>query len=198
MKLNAENNVLGNHSRFSRTLGMAVAFALIVAAVGFSLGRPVRQASAATRTLYVSTTGSDSTGDGTQAKPWQTISKAAGLVVAGDTVLIAPGTYAESITIDDKHGTSGNPITFLASGPGVVIDGTASSRDAVFVTFSSYVVLDGWRVQQAPRAGLRIDNSNHVTARNGVYANNGRWGIFTDFSDDLVIEYNEAYGSVAE
>src|SRR4051812_7229900 len=155
MKQNFDTHLPGHRERSGRVLATIVALSLVLGVFGLPLAHTTLHASAATRTLYVSPAGSDSTGTGTQLKPWKTISKAAGQVVAGDTVLIDPGTYAETVTVDDKHGTSTNPITFRASAPGVVIDGTASSRDAVFVTFSSYVVLDGWRVQQAPRAGLR-------------------------------------------
>jgi hypothetical protein len=38
----------------------------------------------------------------------------------------------------------------------------------------------------------------NVTIRNGVFGNNGTWGIFTDFADDLLLENNECFGSVAE
>ena len=176
--------------------GFVVALVLLATFAGPGMP-PGQRASAATRTLYVDPSGSDSTGTGTSAKPWKTIGKAVQQAVAGDLVLIRAGTYAESITIEEKHGTAAAPIEFRANGA-VVIDGTASSRDAVFVTYSSYVVIDGWTVRDAPRAGMRIDASDHVTVRNGTFANNGRWGIFTDFSDDLLIENNEAYGSKLE
>ena len=45
---------------------------------------------------------------------------------------------------------------------------------------------------------MRVSLSNHVTLRNIVAANNGTWGIFTDYSDDLLIENNETFGSQAE
>lgn len=128
---------------------------------------------AATRKFYVDPSGSDTTGAGSSAKPWKTIGKAVDAVVAGDLVLINPGTYAETITIEEKHGTAAAPIVLRANG-NVVIDGTASTRDAVFVTYSSYVVIEGWTVQNAPRAGLRIDASQRITVRNGTFANNGR------------------------
>jgi len=176
--------------------GFVVALVLLSTFAGPGM-QPGQRASAATRTLYVDPSRSDSTGTGTSAKPLKTIGKAVQHSVAGDLVLIGAGTYAESITIEEKHGTTAAPIEFRASGA-VVIDGTASSRDADFVTYSSYVVIDGWTVRDAPRAGMRIDASHHVTVRNGTFANNGRWGIFTDFSDDLLIEHNEAYGSKLE
>ncbi len=186
-----------NHGRFRVWVSLVIVFGLL-AGIGLNpFGSPVREVSAATRTLYVSPSGSDSTGTGTRAKPWKTIGKSVTQAVAGDLILISPGTYAESLTIE-LTGTVLSPIEFRANGGAVIIDGTVSTRDAVFVTYSSYVILDGWTVQNAPRAGLRIDASDHVTVRNGTFANNGRWGVFTDFSDDLLIENNEAYGSVLE
>lgn len=71
----------------------------------------------------------------------------------------------------------------------------SDNRDTIHVLFSSYVVLDGLRSFSANRAAVRIDQSDHVTVRNGVYGNNATWGIFTDFADDLLLENNECYAS---
>ena len=72
------------------------------------------------------------------------------------------------------------------------------NRDTIFITWSSYVTIDGLRSFNANRAAIRVDESPNVTIRNCVLGNNGTWGIFTDFSDDLLIENNETYGSVDE
>ena len=45
---------------------------------------------------------------------------------------------------------------------------------------------------------MRIDNAHHVTVRNCTFADNGTWGLFTDFSDYTTVENSEAYGSVDE
>jgi len=45
---------------------------------------------------YVRTTGNDTTGDGSAALPWLTLSKAQATVTHGDTVRIGSGTYEES------------------------------------------------------------------------------------------------------
>jgi hypothetical protein len=37
-----------------------------------------------------------------------------------------------------------------------------------------------------------------VTVQNGLFGNNATWGIFTDFSDHLLIQNNECYGSVTQ
>jgi parallel beta-helix repeat protein len=125
------------------------------------------------------------------------IAGAAGAVQAGDTVLIQPGTYSGGVTID-TNGTASSPITFKANGEGVVIEGSGGVRDAFFITWADYIIVEGLTIQHATRAGIRIDNSHHVTVRNCVFANNTTWGLFTDFSDYTTVEYCEAYGSVNE
>src|SRR4051794_3555450 len=47
---------------------------------------------------YVATTGSDSN-DGSAAKPWRTIQKAAGAAPLGAVVQVAPGTYGENVSV---------------------------------------------------------------------------------------------------
>lgn len=148
-------------------------------------------------TYYVATTGDDAN-PGTAAQPWQTIQHAADQVAAGDTVIIQPGTYAGGIT-HTTPGIEGRPITYRAAASGqAVIDGSGSERDAFLISEASWVVVDGLRIQDATRAAVRVSLSNHVTVRNIIAANNGTWGIFTDYSDDLLIENNETYGSQAE
>ena len=65
---------------------------------------------------YVATNGNDSRTP-TQAKssstPWATIQHAAGVVIAGDTVHVAPGTYNSAVSIH-ASGTSSARITFIS------------------------------------------------------------------------------------
>jgi parallel beta-helix repeat protein len=148
-------------------------------------------------TYYVATTGTDGLGCGTVGSPCRTIQYAAGLVEAGDTVLINPGTYTGGVTVETS-GTAGEPITFRANGSGVVINGSGGERDAFFITWADYIVVDGLTIQNATRAGMRVDNSHHVTVRNCTFANNTTWGLFTDFSDYTTVENCESYGAVEE
>jgi parallel beta-helix repeat protein len=70
-------------------------------------------------------------GPGTSATPLCTISAGAKKAVsAGDQVMVRPGTYAEQVTVA-ASGTTGSPITFTASAPGVVVLG---SRDLSVVS----------------------------------------------------------------
>ena len=150
--------------------------------------------------LYVSPAGGDLSLACSLAQPCREIRRALELVAPGAMILVADGTY-KGFDVDGVHGTPAGPITIKALGSGAQILPTTDrpdDRDTVFVTISSYVVIDGLRSFGATRAAVRVDQSPHVTVRNGVFGNNTRWGIFTDFSDDLLIESNECYGSQLE
>ncbi len=115
-------------------------------------------------------------------------------------MLVADGQYL-GFDVDSLNGDVQNPITIQAQGSNAVVNITTDredNRDTIFVTFSSYVVIDGLRSTNANRAAMRIDQSPNITARNCVFGNNLTWGIFTDFSDDLLLEGNECFGSVQQ
>jgi hypothetical protein len=145
---------------------------------------------------YVSPSGNDSS-PCTQASPCRQISQALTIVQPGDTIFVADGTY-NAFTVNSLNGTATNPITIQALAQNAQILPVTGVRDTIFVTFSSYIVLDGLRSFDANRSAIRIDNSPNVTVQNGVYGNNAEWGIFTDFSNNSLIRNNECYGSVAQ
>ncbi len=149
---------------------------------------------------YVSPAGSDLSVACSVGQPCREIRRALELVAAGEMILVANGTY-KGFDVDDVHGTPAGPITIKALGSAAEILPTTDrpdNRDTIFVTFSSYVAIDGLSSFGANRAAVRVDQSPNVSVRNGVFGNNFRWGIFTDFSDDLLIENNECYGSQNE
>ncbi len=84
-------------------------------------------------TIYVATTGNDTTGNGSKATPYLTLTKAMTVVVAGDGILLADGTYAENtsatgywdinnkafatwVVIEPEKGATGN-VTITAATP---------------------------------------------------------------------------------
>ena len=84
--------------------------------------------------FYVSTSGNDTTGDGSQSKPYRTISKAVYECpfTLYNTVYIAPGTYTEHVYIARKV------IVLVAASDGeVIIDGETTG--AVEVAYNSFV-----------------------------------------------------------
>ena len=156
-------------------------------------------ASAAGVNLYVSPSGNDGN-TCMQSLPCREIRRALALAGPGDTILVADGTY-KGFTASSVHGAAGNPITIKAQGSNAEVVKTtdrADNRDTIFITWSSYITIDGFRSFGANRAAIRVDESPNVTIRNCVLGNNGTWGIFTDFSDDLLIEKNQTFGSVVE
>jgi hypothetical protein len=134
------------------------------------------------------------------AAPCRQIRRGLALAQAGDTVLVHDGSYL-GFNVSAKNGAATAPIAIVAAGSAANVTATtdrSDNRDNILVSGSSHVVIDGLRTTGAPRAGMRISQSTFITVRNGVYVNNTRWGIFTDFSDDLRIENNECAGSSVE
>jgi parallel beta-helix repeat protein len=82
----------------------------LVMALGISLIATMPVAADPGNTYYVSTTGSDVTGDGSYSNPWATIQHAVDNVSSGDTIMVAPGTYTGAIV--DKG------VTISGLGPG--------------------------------------------------------------------------------
>jgi hypothetical protein len=145
--------------------------------------------------FFVSPTGNDSAA-GTQAAPWRTLQKAANTVTAGDIVTVKPGTYVGFDLRTD--GTAAEPITFTAE-PGVVINQrNARTPDGINLEGADYIVIEGFAIVGVDRAGIRSALNHHVTIRNNKADLNGRWGIFTGFGDDLLIENNETSRSEDE
>ena len=153
-------------------------------------------------TYYVSPLGLDAN-PGTQAAPWLTLQKAGDVAGAGDTVSVLPGLYQGFRP--RQSGTAGAPLRFLAQ-PGVVITapGPANSNsDNIWVRNVDYVVIDGFESTNAPRAGIAVQgepdaNAIGIVVRNCRCHHNTRWGIFTGFARELVLENNETSHSAIE
>jgi parallel beta-helix repeat protein len=144
---------------------------------------------------FVAPTGSDGAA-GTSDAPWRTLQHAADSVAAGDFVTVRAGTYTGFNLETD--GTAVAPITFHAES-GVTINArNAVTPDGVNLEGADYVVIDGFHIVGLPRAGIRSVTNTNAVIRNNVCDNNARWGIFTAFSENVLIENNQASRSQAE
>ena len=135
---------------------------------------------------------------GSEGAPWATLQHAADSVAAGDTVIVHAGDYVGmQIT---TSGTAALPITFQAADGELarVVADNASTPDGINIEGADYVVIEGFRIDGRGRAGIRAVLCEHVTLRNNVLDANDRWGIFTGFCDDLLIEGNSTSNSVVE
>lgn len=150
--------------------------------------------------FFVDPNGSDSA-SGAAGAPWQTLQYAAGQVNAGDRVVVRAGNYTGFHLT--TSGTAGNPIEFFAE-PGVLVfQQNGVTPDGINIEGASHVVVDGFNVSNMPRAGIRAvggagNHSQNVTIRNVWAVDNFRWGIFTGFVDDLLIENNRSTGATDE
>lgn len=147
-------------------------------------------------TKWVSPTGSDVNGDGSQANPWKSLQHAADNVIAGDYVIVMPGQYwGMNLTTDGKPDAR---ITFHAM-PGVEIDEPfPGQQDGINLEGADYVTIEGFYVHDMPRAGLRSVNNDGVILRNNKSDHNTMWGILTGWSENIVVESNEVSRSQVE
>jgi hypothetical protein len=152
-------------------------------------------AAAPLRTFYVDPAGNDSAA-GSITSPWRTLQKAANTVRAGDLVIVHAGHYAGLYLT--TSGTATDPITFRAD-PGAIVDTqNPTTADGINLEGASWIVIENFTVTGVPRAGIRSVTNHNVTIRGNTGDMNGRWGILTGFSDDLLIENNTMTRSVAE
>jgi parallel beta-helix repeat protein len=161
---------------------------------------------------YVSNAGEDTNDGRTSSTAWATLMHAVSMVKPGDVVEVAPGSYAGFLHAPSEGGKSGTerlPITYKAAGPGVKITSGVQNTipkgtpggGAVYgieILDADYIVIDGFEVSGMSRAGVGLIECHHVTIKNCKCISNGRWGIFTSFTDDCIIENNLCANSALE
>ena len=137
---------------------------------------------------YVSPAGDDNNAGMSLSEAFLTLQHASDVVLAGDSVVIQPGTYSGFY-----HSTSGTfsaPILFSAL-PGVNIDEpNETTNDGINLEGSNYVIVEGFTITGMPRAGIRSVINEGVIIRNNHCIANGKWGILTGFSENILIENN--------
>jgi parallel beta-helix repeat protein len=138
----------------------------------------------------------NNSGPGTDQEPFCTISAGAASAVAGDTVMVASGIYAEVVTVA-KSGTTGKPITFTAFPIGAVtVTGGAYGFN---VSGQQWVTISGFIVSNTTSSGIRVASSSNITLSNNQIENTGDRGIYITQSSgvnvaDSQIEDTKTYG----
>jgi hypothetical protein len=122
-----EQSTMGARPRLTGLLlaaGLAAVVAVVVAAPAWASTGTAATPRGAAPDHYVAKTGSDTSGNGSAAKPWLTIQKAASSVTPGEVVTIGPGVYDERVTIPARAaGTSADATQFIAGGAVTVTGG---------------------------------------------------------------------------
>lgn len=150
----------------------------------------------AAATKYVSNSGNNNNSGNSWAQAWLTLQHASNQIAAGDTVWVADGLYTGFN--HQTTGTATQPIVFIAAANDAIINLPCSTTDGINVENSNYIEINGFRVIDQPRNGIRLAFSHFCIVRNNYCANNFERGIFTGFTDDILIEYNECLESIDE
>jgi hypothetical protein len=157
----------------------------------------------AASSYYVAKSGSDTTGDGSSARPWASIQKAANSVSAGATVHVGAGTYNERVTIPvTKSGSASAMTRFVADGAVVVTKG--------LVVNSSYTEVSGFEITPGASGLYFRDGQVHVTGSNNLlsglnihdivsgsgvsFQNGASYNTVTDFRVHRSPEYAVVFG----
>jgi len=155
----------------------------------------IHTATAATK--YVSNSGNNNNSGNSWAQAWLTLQYASTHIAAGDSVWIQNGTY---VGFDMRiTGTAANPIVFIAAGTSVnITTHNPVTLDGINVENADYIEINGFRCLSQPRNGIRFALANHCIARNNFCDNSQKRGIFTGFTDDLLLEFNVCSNSIDE
>lgn len=147
-----------------RMLAFSLSF-LLLASVA-SLVSP--SAGAVVTHLYVSTTGNDTSGDGSSGAPFATIYRASLAASAGTIVHVRAGTYAGAF-ITDKDGSPTEPIRYVSEGAKLVPPAGGSTADGIWENRGWYVEIDGFEVDgtgyAAPPNGI-MNQGSYVKVKN--------------------------------
>ena len=134
--------------------------------------------------IYVSTTGNDITGDGSQDNPYQSISQGILMLSPGGTLHIADGIYTENnVQINTNMTIIGE------NQQNTIINGNNSG--SIFITGSDInVTIINLTLTNANNSYGAINNEGNLTVDNSTFVNN----TATDYGGAI---YNDEYGTLA-
>ncbi|MBL8525236.1 MAG: fibronectin type III domain-containing protein, partial [Betaproteobacteria bacterium] len=182
------------------------AFALVALSILAGIG------AANGATLYVATTGSNATGNGSLNNPWATIQFAINnaAFTPGSEIIVQDGQYAP-FYVDKSGSTAALRYTIRAAGSNarifdtVVYDGRPASIHVSrsYVTIDGFIVdanktvgdSDGVRSRGIRVSGLPTAHVIDVRILNNKVSNAGWVGISTSYAQDVLIEGNEISNS---
>ncbi|MBV6622893.1 MAG: right-handed parallel beta-helix repeat-containing protein [Rivularia sp. (in: Bacteria)] len=134
-------------------------------------------------TYYVSPNGSDDN-PGTEQLPWKTINYAVSQgspVIAGDKILVKPGTYTELINLDKSGDDELGHITLKADGEVILKDPdpiNGNFREGVIQSASEgFWIIDGFRIEDTSWAGISLRDANNMIVQNNHTFETGASGI---------------------
>jgi len=150
-----------------------------------------------TITYYVSPSGSNSN-DGSLDSPWATINFGINSLKAGEKLIVLSGEYFETIVANNIGGSEGKIYIEGESVENTIVNGSSSERDLIFFERCKNIEISNLTIKNAKRAGIRLSYSDNITIKDAIFLSNGKWGVFTDFSDYTEISNCDIFDSKSE
>jgi len=144
-----------------------------------------------TYTYYVAPNGDDARTAATArnvATPWRTIGKALQQIGKGDSVVVLPGSYTQSLQVQDVDAT------LMAQTPGTVTITPPAGQNGITVERRG-VTIDGFVIVGANTGISAITGSDSVTVRNCAVIDASQDGIRAAQLDTVTIDGNVVAGS---
>jgi len=113
-------------------------------------------------------------GPGSAAQPFCTINAGAKKALAGDRVLVDPGTYREQVNVLNT-GQAGYPVVFMATAPGVNVVGSNDVSDPATWSATATPAWSRSYTATNPPAQVFLDGSRLTPAASATSTTNGSW-----------------------
>lgn len=151
------------------------------------------------KSVVVSFTGDDATGDGSTGKPFRTLKKGCSTAKPGDAVELRGGTWSTALESCSAQGTAASPVHVRPySGETVIFDAAGkaltSSQHVILLADAAHVVLDGIEVRNSAGRGVGYYESIGVTLRN-LKVHDVKLRALGGSGQDIVIENNEVWNA---
>jgi hypothetical protein len=110
---------------------------------------------------HVSDGGSDTSGDGSAARPFRTVARAAQQVAPGTAIFLHQGMYPGGTFLTDVHGTETQPIWIMGA-PDEALPVIQGGNEALHLIRPRYVVLQHLEIAGTRDNGINIDDGGDV------------------------------------
>ena len=151
----------------------------------------------ATGNIYWVAMDGDDANDGSETHPWRTVQHAVDTTVAGDTIIVKPGTYVGAHV--NNSGAAAAPKTLMSQYQWQAVlnakPAGAWHNGILELEGDGYWVFDGFEVDGQTRTLRCVDIrvANHVTVRNCHVHHAQYTGIFDGFADYATYENNVSH-----
>lgn len=112
--------------------------------------------------VFVAPRGDDRSGDGSPARPFATIGRAARAAGPGTAIRLRPGVYAGGAFVENLRGTADAPI-WIGGVPGDVRPVIEGGGEALHLVRSAYVVVHDLEVRRTTANGINADDGGVTT-----------------------------------